>query len=165
MVRYNNNTGLRPVSAIKNIIVPSGLRPGKIPLGPFRGLVLNIDLRSQSQFYFGLWEIEAYPYIRAALKEAKWIIDVGAGFRELCILFRKNFCHAVAIEPDAVSLSALHSNLALSGLTDADVEIVPRYVGTTSDQGHVRLDDIQVDRFGTGFIKNRHRGIRGGRTR
>jgi precorrin-6B methylase 2 len=153
MVRSNNNTDLRPVSAIKNLIVPSGSRPRTIPFGPFRGLILNIDLRSQSQFYFGLWELETYPYIRAALKEATWIIDVGAGFGELCILFRKNFCHAVAIEPDAASLSALHSNLALNGLTDSDVEIVSRYVGTKSDQDHVRLDDIQVDRFGTGFIK------------
>jgi hypothetical protein len=38
-------------------------------------------------------------------------------------------------------------------LSDSDVEIVPKYVGTVSDQDHLRLDDIHVDRSGTGFIK------------
>lgn len=133
--------------------MPSGSRPRTIPFGPFKGLILNVDLRSQSQFYFGLWELETRPYIRAALKGSNWIIDVGAGFGELCILFRRNFCHTIAIEPDATSLSLLRSNLALNGLSDSDVEIVPKYVGTVSEQDHVRLDDIQVDRLGAGFIK------------
>jgi Methyltransferase FkbM domain len=148
-----NNSNFRPVSVLKNIVVPSGSRPRTIPFGPFKGLRLNIDLASQMQVYFGLWEFETYPYIHAALKESSWFIDVGAGFGELCILFRKNLCHAVAIEPDPTCLSLLHSNLVLNGLSDSDVEIVPKYVGTVSDKDHLRLDDIRLDRSGVGFVK------------
>src|SRR5271169_1754157 len=133
--------------------MPSGSHPRTIPFGPFKGLRLNIDLTSQTQFYFGLWEFETHPYIHAALKESSWLIDVGAGFGELCILFRKNLRHAIAIEPNAACLSLLRSNLALNRLSDSDVEIIPKYVGSMSDQEHLRLDDIHVERSGTGFIK------------
>jgi precorrin-6B methylase 2 len=148
-----NNTDFRPVSVIKSIVMPSGSRSRTIPFGPYKGLILNIDLKSQTQFYLGLWEFETHPYIRVALKESNWLIDVGAGFGELCILFRKKLCHAIAIEPDATSLSLLRSNLELNELSISDIEIVPKYVGSTSDQDHVRLDDIRFDRSGTGFIK------------
>jgi hypothetical protein len=84
---------------LKKVVVASGSVPRTIPFGPFKGLCLNIDLASQTQSYFGLWEFETHPYIRAALKEVNWLIDVGAGFGELCILFRKNFCRVVAVEP------------------------------------------------------------------
>jgi precorrin-6B methylase 2 len=152
-VRPQKNTNFRPVSVLKKIVVPSGSRPRTIPFGLFKGLRLNIDLTSQTQFYFGLWEFETHPYIHAALKESNWLIDVGAGLGELCILFRRNLCHAIAIEPDSACLSLIRSNLALNGLSDSDVEIVPKYVGAVSDQHHLRLDDIHVDRSGTGFIK------------
>ena len=152
-VRSQKNTNFRPVSVLKNNVVPSGSRPRTIPFGPFKGLRLNIDLASQMQFYFGLWEFETHPYIHAALKESSWLVDVGAGFGELCILFRKNLRRAIAIEPDSACLSLLRSNLALNGLSASDVEIVPKYVGTVSDQDHLRLDDIPVDRSGIGFIK------------
>jgi len=148
-----NNTNFRPVSVLKNIVVRSGSRPRTIPFGPFKGLRFNIDLTSQTQFYFGLWEFETHPYIHAALRESNWLIDVGAGFGELCVLFRKNLWHAIAIEPDAASLPLLHSNLELNGLSDSDVQIVPKYVGTVNDQDHLRVDDIDVDRSRTGFIK------------
>jgi tRNA G37 N-methylase Trm5 len=138
---------------IKKIIVPSGSRPRTIPFGPFKGIIFNIDLKSQAQFYLGLWEFETHPYIHAALEETEWIIDVGAGFGELCILFTKNRRRAMAIEPDTTSLSLLRSNLALNGLSDSDVKIVPKFVGAVSDEHHVRLDDIDLDRSGSGFIK------------
>ena len=56
-----NNTNFRPVSVLKNIVVRSGSRPRTIPFGPFKGLRFNIDLTSQTQFYFGLWEFETHP--------------------------------------------------------------------------------------------------------
>jgi precorrin-6B methylase 2 len=152
-VRSQNNSNFRPVSLLKNIVVPSGSRPRTILFGPFKDLRLNIDLASQTQFYFGLWEFETHPYIRAALKESSWLVDVGAGFGELCILFRKNLRHAIAIEPDSACLSLLRSNLVLNGLSDSDVEIVAKHVGAVSDQDHLRLDDINVDRSSAGFIK------------
>jgi RNA recognition motif-containing protein len=153
-VGSRNSTSFRPVSALKKIVVPSGSRPRTVPFGPFKGLRLNLDLSSQTQFYFGLWEFETYPYIQAALRESNWLIDVGAGFGELCILFRKKkLRRAIAVEPDARCLSLLRSNLALNGLSDSDVQIVPKYVGASSDEHHLRLDDIHVDRSVNGFIK------------
>jgi precorrin-6B methylase 2 len=148
-----NNTSFRPISVLKKIVVPSGSRPRTIPFGLFKGLRLNIDLTSQTQFYLGLYEFETHPYIKEAFKRSNWLIDAGAGVGELCILFRKNLCRAIAIEPDEACLSLMRSNLALNGLSDSDVEIVPKYVGTASNHHHIRLDDIHVDRSGAGFIK------------
>ena len=42
---------------------------------------------------------------------------------------------------------------AVHGISDTDLEIYPRYVGTLLDPEHIRLDDLQVDRLLPGFIK------------
>ena len=148
-----NSTKIRPLSLIKSCVVPSGQRSVKIPFGVFRGLTLRIDFKSQTQLYLGLWEFETHRWIRDALGHARWMIDVGAGYGELCILFRRNLCRAIAIEPDMTSLSVMRSNMALNGLSGSDVEIFPKYVGSSIDREYVKLDDIQVDRSQPGFIK------------
>src|SRR5579863_1550569 len=111
---FVSTVGRRPLSALKNLVVPAGSRPRKIPFGLFQGMILNVDLKSQTQYYFGLWEFETHSHIKAALKEARWLVDVGAAFGELCILFRMQRRRAIAIEPDATCLSILHSNLAFN---------------------------------------------------
>src|SRR5690242_2989824 len=115
-----NTTKYHPISVLKKWIVPVGRQKVTIPFGIFRGLHLNIDFKSQAQVYLGLWEFETYPYIRRALNNAHWIIDAGAGFGELCILFRKKCCQTIAIEPDEKSLSVLSANMALNGISETD---------------------------------------------
>jgi len=148
-----NATKVRPISMLKQLMVPTGTRAVKIPLGIYRGFKLNIDFESQTQIYLGLWEFETYPYIRRALCDARWLIDVGAGFGEMCILFKRNLRRVIAIEPDEIALSRLHLNMALNGISDADIEVHPRYVGAAISAEYIRLDDLQVDRSQPGFIK------------
>jgi len=148
-----NRTKFRPLSMIKQRVVPAGQRRVTIPFGVFRGLVFNIDFRSQTQFYLGLWEFETHPCIRHGLESARWMIDAGAGHGELCILFRRHGCQAFAIEPDTTALSVLHANMPLNGLSRSDIAVLPKYVGTSIDQDHIGLDRVEVDRSKPGFIK------------
>jgi len=138
---------------IKQRVVPAGQRRVTIPFGVFRGLVFNIDFRSQTQFYLGLWEFETHPCIRYALKRAQWMIDAGAGHGELCVLFGRNACPAIAIEPDTTALSVLYANMSLNGLSGSNISVLPKYVGTSLDRDHIRLDAVEVDRSKPGFIK------------
>src|SRR6267142_3525869 len=121
-----NRTTFRPLSMVKQRVVPTGQRRVTIPFGVFRGLVFNIDFRSQTQFYLGLWEFETHPCIRHALKRARWMIDAGAGHGELCVLFRRNACQVTAIEPDSIALAVLHANMSLNGLSGSDIAVLPK---------------------------------------
>jgi hypothetical protein len=148
-----NAVKLRPVSALKQRIVPSGRRPVRIPFGIFRGLKFDIDFKSQMQICLGLYEFETYPHIRRALNKCRWIIGVGAGFGELCILFKKTSHQTFAVEPDKLCLSIFRSNMALNGIAEGEIIICAGYVGTSTNVDNVRIDEIQVDRSQPGFIK------------
>lgn len=68
---------------IKQLVMGQGRRARRIPLGLYRGLTLLIDSGSESLFYFGLYEAETNPYLRRFARNAKTVIDVGAGCGEL----------------------------------------------------------------------------------
>ncbi len=48
---------------IKNSVVPSGRKPRVILTGAFKGIRLDLDLRSNSQMYAGFFERELYSYL------------------------------------------------------------------------------------------------------
>jgi hypothetical protein len=70
-------------SMIKRLFLGEGRNPRRIPLGLYRGLTLSIDSGSESLFYFGLYEAETNPWLRRFIREAKSVVDVGAGCGEL----------------------------------------------------------------------------------
>jgi hypothetical protein len=145
-----NATRLRPLGAIKRIIAPAGRKPRRVRFGLYRNLVLQLDLQSQTQVFLGLWERECYRYLALALERAHWMIDVGAGQGELCLLFLRQprRIPIVAIEPNAADLAELRENLALNGFGERDLEIVQRAVSTESGP-----QSIALDRSVRGFLK------------
>src|SRR2546423_1769469 len=102
------------VSKIKSKLAPDASQVRIVPFGLYRGLLLDINLRSQSQLFLGLWERETYWAIRRAARRAKWFMDVGAGTGELCVFFAtlKNVKRIIAIEPNHIAVRGLLANFA-----------------------------------------------------
>jgi len=148
----NINAAPRLLSSIKRHVVPSGRRIRHVPFGLYRRLRLNLDLGSQMQTYLGLWERETHRDIRRLVHHVRWLIDVGAGAGELCLLFKKAGTGIViAAEPQIAEVALLRENLAANGLRLSEVEIITKRIGTT--EGCIRIDDFKVDSRHAGFIK------------
>ncbi len=151
-----NNIAIRPLSWVKNRLVKTGRYPYKVPLGLFKGLTLNLDLRHQTQVYLGLWEQETYASIRKATKNCAWMIDIGAGKGELCVYFLKHSDaqQIFAFEPQAGEISIMKHNLELNQEIDSNrMIILDKFVGTESNNHYQKLDELGIDRSQTGFIK------------
>ena len=136
--------------------MPPGARPRRVPFGLFRGLVLELDLRCQSQIYLGLFERETYRWIRRALRQCAWAIDVGAANGELsvCMLRASRAEHVFAFEPQPAELATLRRNLAYNGCSDDNrLVVVEKLAGRADEAGCVALDDLPIDRAKRGFIK------------
>jgi precorrin-6B methylase 2 len=143
-------------SGIKKLLVSSGAGNRTIPFGVYRGLKLNIDLASQAQIFFGLWERETYSAIRSAVSEASWLIDVGAGRGELCLYYlsKKPAGFAVAIEPNESERDRLDENVALNEhIPRTRLRVLGAFAGSTPSAGCVTLDQIDVDHDQCGFVK------------
>lgn len=138
------------------MVVSPGLRPRRVPLGLFRGLVLELDLRVQAQVYLGLFERETYRWIRRALGRCAWAIDVGAANGELsvCLLRASRAEHVFAFEPQSSEVATLRRNLAHNGCSDdGRLVIVEKLAGRADQAGCVALDDLPIDRTKRGFVK------------
>ena len=134
-------TNLRPLSRLKNGVVGNGRHPYRCPIGLFRGLRLLLDLRSQTQTYLGLAEIETHSFVREGAKNCAWMIDVGAGQGELALYFATFALRVFAIEPLQREIEILKQNLALNAdRVTGSVIIITKAVGL--DPGYMRLDEL-----------------------
>jgi hypothetical protein len=148
-----NHISIRPLSVAKRFILPYGTAVRTVRCGLFRGINLEIDFRTQTQLFIGLYETEIFPFCREATSQSKWMIDVGAGAGELALYFMKvNGPGTVfAFEPLDTARSAFIRNLVANGWSEHDVAISASFAGTAS--GSVSLDSIAVDMSKRGFIK------------
>jgi Methyltransferase FkbM domain len=146
---------VRPLSYLKNMLVRPGRRPRRIWAGLFRNLLLDIDLRSDTQLYFGLWERETYSYIRSSTLNCSWVIDVGAGRGELCVYCLKNSSadRVVAVEPTKNEVAIMRDNLFLNKCESERILIHCKYAGTRRGDKYVQLDELGIDYAKPGFVK------------
>src|ERR1700733_10739260 len=142
----------RPLSRAKQMILPAGINERRIPFGLYRGLTLDIDFVSQTQFYLGLYEAETTAVIRTVLGQVDWVIDIGAGRGELAILFRRTGAACViAVEPQATERSVMARNMTFNGLDQTAIFVIDRFIGTA--EGQVAIDDLPVAPERPGFLK------------
>lgn len=141
------------LSKIKNAVVPREARVRTIPIGLYRGIRAEIDLRYNAQLYLGLWERETHAFIRQASQRARWCIDVGAGAGELSLLFARqpNVLNVIAIEPNASEVVRLRSAIALNDIPDGRVTVMRNLAGAGA--GMTAIDALPVDRTLPGFLK------------
>jgi Methyltransferase FkbM domain len=154
-VRRANKMKSGLVSAIKTKLVPdeSSVRP--VLFGIFKGLRFDINLRSQTQLYLGLWERETFDTIRRASRSAEWFVDIGAGQGELCTLFAtlRHVRRVVAIEPIEPAVIALRANLHHNSIHLDRVELFRKFVGTKKSADHIEIDQLGINLLVHGLIK------------
>ncbi len=66
-------------SFLKKVLLGEGRQIRKIPLGLFAGLKLSVDPSSETSLWLGLYEAELTPWLRKAGRQARCVVDVGAG--------------------------------------------------------------------------------------
>ncbi len=135
---------VRLLSQIKNYLLPDGTQPRKIRSGPFKGIVMNLSLRSQSQIYCGLFEKETHPWLKRLSRRISTAIDIGAAYGEhtLYFLMKTEAAKIYAFEPDNNVLSLLNDNLSLNRQRQSKrLEIVTAFLGDGAS-GEIQLDSL-----------------------
>lgn len=145
------------LSKAKNKFIAGGRRTYVVPFGLYRGLKLDLDLRSNVQVLTGLWELETHRYAKK-WSDHEWIIDVGAGAGELCLFMLKHKPHVrkiFAIEPNNDEVQRMKLNFELNPELDVTkITIIERRIGVLTTATELRLDDIDLDLVtAPGFIK------------
>ncbi len=140
------------LSSLKKLIVPAGRQWRTIRVGPASGIRMQLDLRDQSQRYFGLDEKELFKPLRKLMPGCLSMVDVGANDGYYTLIFlRAGARRVVACEPsDAVD--RLLQNAQANGFEPGEkFQIVPRLVGLGEDKAG--LADIVHDLPGPILIK------------
>lgn len=148
-----NNIGFRPLSAIKNAVFKPGPQMREVKFGLLKDINLQIDFKSQTQVYFGLYETETFAFTRVAAARADWLVDIGAGAGELALYFMKlHGAHTVhAFEPLQGQRDVFAGNLVANGWKPSDVSLSDKFVG--AGVGSVALDAMGLDLGKRGFVK------------
>jgi predicted RNA methylase len=105
--------------ALKRLLFGRGRRIRKIPLGLFAGLNLSVDPGSESSLWLGLYEAELTSWLRRAGRQARSVVDVGAGHGELTAwaLRQPRVEKVLAYEPDQARWPVMAENLQANGFS------------------------------------------------
>jgi hypothetical protein len=133
---------MRLVSYLKNAIVEPRPKARKIVTGAFKGIVMNLSLRTQTQLYLGLFERETYPWLSRLSDGIETAIDIGIGYGEYTLYFlMKTRAKLIAFEPDERLLPSLLANLELNGQAQSSrLELVRKFVASSQNEKSVSLD-------------------------
>jgi len=144
---------MRGLSLLKNALVPAERKPRRIKFGLYKDITLDLDLRSQTQMLWGLWERETYAFVSSVGADVRWLVDIGAGSGEMSLYFlrRGGPIEVIACEPNASEVEAFRHHLVLNGFSPDACRIVNNCVG--GREGAVRLADLVRPFDGPGFIK------------
>jgi Methyltransferase FkbM domain len=122
--------------------------------------ILRLNFKFQARLFLGFRGHETNEAIRQAAQRANWIVDVGAGSGELCVLSANlnKVRRIIAIEPDQAMLKSLqanidHNEILYNDILSGRIEIVEKFIGTQNGDEYVTLDQLNIDRSLHGFIK------------
>jgi len=112
-------------SFLKKALLGKGRKIRKIPLGLFAGLKLSVDPSSETSLWLGLYEAELTPWLRKAGRQARSVVDVGAGHGEMTVwaLRQPGVTRVLAYEPDEARWPFFWANLQANGL-DRDARLL-----------------------------------------
>jgi hypothetical protein len=136
---------MRLVSICKNLIVPKGRKPRRILGGAFGGLVMNLDLATQTQLYVGTFEREVQPWLQRFSSGADTAIDVGMAEGEYSLFFLRQpgLRSVLGFEPFGTSRAAINENLSLNGLSkDSRLRLSSAFVGDSPGPETETLDSL-----------------------
>jgi hypothetical protein len=137
--------GMKIASALKDLVVPSGREPRKVVAGPFKGITVDLSLRSETQVYLGLFERETHPWLERLSRSVRTAVDIGAAHGEHTLFFLMKTAAATvyAIEPDATCLPLLHENLRLNGMARSPrLNVCTKPIADSDGNGQICLDSL-----------------------
>ena len=136
---------MNPARLMKNVVVPCGSQERTILTGPFKGIRMHLDLRTQTQFYLGLFERELYPWVTRFARDVRNVVDIGAAHGEytLFALLKTNAERVMAFEPSPEAVEHLQRNLAANGLAHCDRLVLhARFVGSADSPACFSIDAL-----------------------
>jgi len=142
---------------VKNKLFKPGVQPLAIRSGPFAGVIMNLDLGSQTQKYMGWYEHELHRWVRRYQSDIKTLIDVGseAGVYTMFALLRTGADKVLAFEPNPVVRDSMRQNFALNNLKIADPRLVwsESFVGNENASPIVSLNQVAGAAAGPILVK------------
>jgi hypothetical protein len=147
---------MRPLSYLKNKIVPAGVRPHTVLHGPFRQITLELSLQTEMQMYLGLFEKEIHFWIEGLTCNIATAIDAGAAYGEYTVFFlmKTNADAVYAFEPCTDLHGRLRNNLQLNSLKDTNrLKLFSHCLGSTASEGVMSLDSLLPEIRFPCFIK------------
>lgn len=132
------------LSAVKSAVVPGGRSPRRILSGPFKGLVMDLDLKHQFQVYAGTFERETYPFLWRLSRGIASAIEVGAAEGEYCLFFatRTSARPVFAFEPIEECRVRLRRNLMHNGIDASRLRLSGQLVGAENSERFCTLDSL-----------------------
>jgi hypothetical protein len=108
---------------------------------------MELDLKTQFQFYIGTFERELYPWITRLSDGIGSAIDVGAADGEYTLYFSKrtNATQIFAFEPSLEMISRVRANLLLNRVDEEKITVSNKFVGSASDPNFCSLDSFQTN--------------------
>lgn len=102
---------------LKRLLIGGGRAGRRIPFGLYKGITLFIDPAEESSFYIGLYERETVPWLRAAGRKARSLVDVGAGCGELSAwgLSHRTIANVLAFDSSPDRWPIFDENMRLNG--------------------------------------------------
>jgi predicted RNA methylase len=136
---------------LKRLVASDKPQDVTIKFGVFQGINRRMIPIDRMQVIYGLWERETYRYLSRALR-ARWMIDIGAGFGEMAVLFAQKSASSpiYAVEPEQSSYTELQHTLEINQIENDKIKIVTSFIGQAD--GCLPLDSFDVPE-GEGFIK------------
>ena len=136
---------MKLLSTLKCAIVPRGRGPRRILTGPFRGLIMQLDLATQFQFYAGTFERELSPWILRLSHRIRSAVDIGAADGEYTLYFlaRTSAERVYGFEPQECYIDRIHLNLSLNQVDASRLKLSDKYVSGDHRKNSVTLDSLQ----------------------
>ena len=122
-----------------NLTVPTGFTTIEVAGGSLAGLHLNLDMKSEKDYWLGTYELDLQAAIEDVVRPGMVAYDVGANIGYISLLLAKAVGESgvvKAFEPLPHNLDRLHRNLELNPI-GANVEVVEAAV--VEREGMVRF--------------------------
>ncbi len=133
------------LSGLKQRWVRSGREPRAILTGLLQGLVMELDLRDQTQLFIGSFERETQPWLKKLSARIATAVDIGAAEGEHTLFFATRTSARViyVFEPIEECRVRILRNLTLNPSHEtSQVQLRGQFVGATDGAGIATLDSI-----------------------
>ncbi len=136
------------LTRLKKHIIPGGIRPTPILLGPFRGARIWLNPQDNLRKIFGFYEHELNGWLERVLPQVDTVLDVGANdgyFTFGCAAAFQRLhqpADILSFEPQAQHIEQLQASLEFHASAEIRITIEQTLVGQSDEPGVTTLDAV-----------------------